>query len=157
VQVPGIQGLSILPVGTFPKSPADLLASEEMKELILRRLSEGFVHVILDSPPTIPFPDARILSVLVDAVVLVARYGYTTRRSLVRGAQILEEVGAPILGVVINGMDFGSPDYHYYNYGFSRGSADSRIYKYYRSMASPQTKMPPPPDKPKARGAGAGQ
>ena len=73
----------------------------------------------------IPYSDARVLSTFADAVVLVGRYGFTTRRAITRCAQILAEVGAPVMGFVLNDIDLESADYHYYNYGFSRPAESS--------------------------------
>jgi len=84
----------------------------------LRALREKFETIIIDSPPVIPFSDARCLASYADAVVLVGRYGQTTRRAITRGFQLLRDVQAPVIGVVLNGVDFSSADYRYFSYGF---------------------------------------
>ena len=76
--------------------------------------------MVIDSPPVIPFSDARVLTRFADVVILVGRYGLTTQRAMARCAHMLDEVQAPPMGVVLNDVDLESPDYHYYNYGFSR-------------------------------------
>jgi capsular exopolysaccharide synthesis family protein len=121
--------LSVLTVGPVPPNPADLIASESMREL-LRDLRGRFDHIVIDSPPAIPFSDARVISSLVDGVILVGRYGLTTRRSITRCAQVLEEVRAPMIGVVVNGMDFASADYDYYNYGYGSRTKNNGYYGY---------------------------
>ena len=120
-QVPQIPGLTILPCGRAEADPADLLSEARMQAL-LRLVKDKFDFIVIDSPPVIPFSEARLLSLASDAVVLVGRYGFTTRRAMSRGTELLEEVRAPIAGVVLNDMDLNSADYHYYNYGFSRGA-----------------------------------
>jgi len=154
VRMTGFDNLCLLPVGQLPPSPFDLLASDEMEKLVAA-LRQEFAFVLIDSPPLIPFADARLLAALVDGVLLVSRYGMTTRRSLVRGTQLLFESGAPILGVVINGMNFASADYHYYNYGYSRGTPDARIYEYYRSSSPPPADRSSGKPSGQARGASA--
>jgi len=62
--------LKILTSGPVPPNPAELLGSEEMRKL-LGVLSTRFAHIIVDSPPTISFTDASILSTMVDGVVLL--------------------------------------------------------------------------------------
>jgi succinoglycan biosynthesis transport protein ExoP len=81
-----------------------------MKEL-LNDLRGRFEWVILDSPPIIPFADARVLSTLVDGVVLVARYGHTSLKAMILSTEILRDFEAPVIGAVLNGMDRSSPDY----------------------------------------------
>jgi len=145
--VPEIPGLSLLPVGVIPPNPADLVASEQMRGIIAN-LRETFDHVVIDSPPTIPFADARVLSSLTDGVVLVGRCGLTTRRAIMRCTQLLDEVRAPIIGVVVNGIDIASADYHYYNYGFSTEFKDGYAYRNDRSNGKPKGPHPLPPQPP---------
>ena len=142
--IPDIPGLSILPVGPLPPNPADLVASEQMRSLIAN-LRKQFDHIIVDSPPTIPFSDARIFSSLVDVVVLVGRYGLTTRRAITRCAQLLDEVRAPVVGVVVNGINIASADYHYYNYGYSKNFYGEPYKHYYDNNGSDSGAPPEPP------------
>src|SRR5262249_47878473 len=65
VEAPGISGLSIIPAGHVPPNPADLMASEQMQSMI-ESLRGSFDHIVVDSPPVIPFSDARVLSSLAD-------------------------------------------------------------------------------------------
>jgi capsular exopolysaccharide synthesis family protein len=145
-----ISNLSLLPSGPLPPFPADMIASEQMRSL-MSSLRDRFEYVVIDSPAAIPFSDARVLSSLVDVVVLVSRCGSTTRRAFARCVQLLDEVRAPVVGVVVNGIDLASPDYQYYNYGFSRGLNGSHSY-----YSKKQDEPPPPPnDEVKKRSAHA--
>jgi capsular exopolysaccharide synthesis family protein len=128
-QPPDFPNLTILPVGLLPPNPADLIASEQMQAVMIA-LRNKFDSIVIDSPPVIHFSDARVLSSLADVVVVVARYGLTTRRSLTRCVDILDEVRAPIAGVVLNDISLASADYHYYNYGYSKNYTDDRHYRY---------------------------
>jgi capsular exopolysaccharide synthesis family protein len=124
MNVSGVEGLSVLPSGTLPASPSDVLASPQMSS-VLHSLRQHFDYVVIDSPPVIHFSDSRFLSSLADTVVLVARYGVTTRRAMQRSVELLNEVQASVAGVVLNGIDLSSPDYNYYTYGYRRGSGRS--------------------------------
>ena len=93
---------------------------------VFEELKSRFDYVVIDSPPSIPFSDAREISRLVDVVLLVALCGLTTQRAITRCAEGLQEIGANILGVVVNGMDFSSPDYRYYNFGHSSAKLQGR-------------------------------
>lgn len=119
-KVAGVENLSLLPAGVLSGNPADILASEEL-QLLAKVLKERFDYIVVDSPPAIPFSDARILSSAVDAVILVGRWGLTTRTSLVRCAKLFDEVHQPIFGVVLNDLDYASADFHYYTYGYTNG------------------------------------
>jgi succinoglycan biosynthesis transport protein ExoP len=113
-----IPGLTILPAGSVARNPADLLASAVMVSVV-SQLGQEFDYVVIDSPPVIPFSDARSLASLSDAVILVSRYGRTTRRAMCRASELLDDTRLRVIGVVLNDMDFSSADYHYFNYGFS--------------------------------------
>jgi capsular exopolysaccharide synthesis family protein len=112
--------LWILPSGQPTESPADVLASDRINKLCSELRGE-FNYVVVDSPPVIRFSDARFLSQFADEVVLVGRYGVTTRRALQRSVELLREIEAPVAGVVLNAIDLSSPDYHYFTYGYSKG------------------------------------
>jgi polysaccharide biosynthesis transport protein len=148
---PDRTNFSLLASTMRPSNPSEWIGSAKMTEL-LNDLKARFDYLVIDSPPSIPFSDARELSHQVDGVLLVGRCGLTTRRAITRCAEGLQEVGANILGVVVNGMDFSSLDYRYYNFGHS--SAKLQGYYPKESFLSPDE--PPVPPKSKAKGAGAG-
>lgn len=114
--------LKVITSGPIPPNPAELLSSNEMKNL-LQFLRGKYKHVILDSPPAISFTDAAILSTLVDGVVLVAMAGKSSVHLMRRFKQRLGNIGARIYGVVLNGIKSGSMEYEYYGAGY---------YDYYR-------------------------
>ena len=105
--------LFVLPAGTPPPNPAELLASSNMKD-ILAELREQYDHIIVDTPPTLSVTDAVVMSTRADAVVLVIRSGQTTKQALRRSRDILLQVNARVAGVLLNAVDLTSPDYYYY-------------------------------------------
>jgi capsular exopolysaccharide synthesis family protein len=108
-----LPNLFILPAGTPPPNPAELLASAQMFDL-LAELREQYDHIVVDTPPTLSVTDAVVLATRVDAVVLVIRSGQTTKPALRRARDILAQVNARVAGVLLNAVNLDSPDYHYY-------------------------------------------
>jgi succinoglycan biosynthesis transport protein ExoP len=105
--------LAILPAGSLTGNLDELLTLDHMRN-VLRELNESCQYVVIDSPPLVPYADARALSSMVDGVILVGRYGSTSRQAIGRCAQMLALLRAPVLGVVLNGVDLASADYRYY-------------------------------------------
>ncbi|MFL6352709.1 MAG: GumC family protein, partial [Bryobacteraceae bacterium] len=112
VAIPENENVMILPAGV-PSSGEEMMAWSRMCEVI-RDLSRRFDHVIIDSPPLIPFPDAKSLSTIADGVLLVARYGSTERKALKECFEMLEEVRATPISVVLNAVERDSPAFRYY-------------------------------------------
>lgn len=105
--------LFLLPAGTPPPNPAELLASTKMKNM-LEELRKHYDHIVIDSPPTLSVTDAVVMSTTADAVVLVIRSGHTTRPALRRARDILLQVNARVCGVLVNAVNLNSPDYYYH-------------------------------------------
>lgn len=126
---PGLPRLKIITSGPIPPNPAELLSSNEMKNL-LQFLKGRFKHIIVDSPPAISFTDAAILSTLVDGVVLVAMAGKSSIHLMRQFKLRLANIGARIYGVVLNGIKSGSMEYDYYGAGY---------YNYYKHVDDDST------------------
>ena len=118
--------LHILPAGTPPPNPAELLASTNMRG-VLKDLRDEYDHIVIDTPPTLSVTDAVVLSTAADSVVLVIRSGQTTKQALRRARDLLVRVNARIAGVLLNAADLKSADYYYY-YEY-RGKYGDRYYK----------------------------
>ncbi len=115
---PELPNLKVITSGPIPPNPAELLSSNEMKNL-LQHLKGSFKHVVIDSPPAISFTDAAILSTIVDGVVLVAMAGKSSIHLMRRFKHRLANIGARIYGVVLNGLKADSAEYGYYGYGYT--------------------------------------
>jgi succinoglycan biosynthesis transport protein ExoP len=119
---PSINNLSAIPTGPIPPNPADLLSSYRLAEMVVE-LRKKYKFIVIDSPPVMAATDAVILSVLVDGVLLVVRSGQTPKEAFIRTRDLLTSVKCRMLGVVLNAVDAGSPDYYYsyryhpYSYG----------------------------------------
>jgi polysaccharide biosynthesis transport protein len=113
VQQDAESGLYVLTCGPIPPNPAELLGSEQMRRL-LTYLESTFTHVIIDSPPVASFTDGVLLGCLVDGVLLVVYAGKSSKAIARRGRQVLLDVGAKIIGVVLNKASLRPHDYYYY-------------------------------------------
>lgn len=105
--------LTILPAGPIPPQPAELLGSAVMKEYMARWRGE-FDHVVIDSPPCLSVTDAVVLSPEADRVILVARSGRTTKIVLRRACDLLMQVNARVMGIVLNALNTRSTEGYYY-------------------------------------------
>ncbi|NOY75623.1 MAG: AAA family ATPase [Kiritimatiellaeota bacterium] len=105
MDMPGLDNLNILPCGTLPPNPTELLMSNEFRELMVK-LKERYDYVIVDTPPTLPVSDAMIISTVVDGTMVIYQFDTTSRHLLLRAIQNLRKNQAKLLGVVINQLAF---------------------------------------------------
>lgn len=119
-RVPGEDRLLVLTAGPVPPNPAELLSSSRASAAI-GVLAENADLVVIDSPPVLPVTDAIVLAGMVDATLLVAATGVTHRRAFARSVEILEQVDAPIVGAVLNGVgsDGGYGGSYAYDLGYA--------------------------------------
>jgi tyrosine-protein kinase Etk/Wzc len=114
-----VAGLSVLPCGALPSNAANLLSSTRMR-VLLQELEEQFDIIVLDTPPVLATADAGIVASLTDGVLLVVRAGTTDRNAAQRAYQQLANVGARVVGTVLNdpgGQVAKEGDYYYpYDY-----------------------------------------
>jgi polysaccharide biosynthesis transport protein len=110
-----LPNLQILPAGPVPPNPVELLGSNIMKDYIAGWRNE-FDHIIIDTPPCLSVTDSVVLSVEADRVILVARSGQTPKAALRRASELLLQVNARVMGVVLNAFNMHSGE-SYYNYG----------------------------------------
>ncbi|NLL63277.1 MAG: CpsD/CapB family tyrosine-protein kinase [Ruminococcaceae bacterium] len=96
--------IKVLPVGTIPPNPSELLSQKRTRNLI-KILEESYDYVIVDSPPVSVVTDAAILSTYVSGTIFVIRSKFATRDAINLAKQRLEDVNAKILGVVISRYD----------------------------------------------------
>lgn len=118
-----IENLDAIPTGPIPPNPADLLSSRRMGEAI-EELRKQYKFIVIDSPPIMAATDAVILSALTDGVLLVVWSGETPKEAFTRSRDLLSAVKGRLLGVILNAVDSGAPDYYYsyryypYSYGY---------------------------------------
>ena len=107
-----VPNLTLIAAGARPPNPVNLLHSEIFKDL-LQQLRGKFRHIIIDTPPILGFSDARMVSALVDGVLLVTKQNSTQKSAGRLAQQFLSQIHAPILGAVLNGVSTSGGGYYY--------------------------------------------
>jgi len=120
-----LPGLFIVPAGKRPPAPAELLGSDQMRNL-LEQWREEYDHIVLDTPPVLMVSDAAILASMADGILLVVRYGKTGRQAILRTKDMLVRGTTRVIGIVFNGLGVNSSAYYAY-YGFD-GSASNKYF-----------------------------
>jgi polysaccharide biosynthesis transport protein len=115
----GMEHLKVVPSGPVPGNPAELLGSDAMGAF-LSRLREIADFVILDTAPALVVADPLTLAPITDAALFVADAEHTSRSAVTHAGSQLEQVGANIIGGVLNNFDpskaKSSPYYYSYYY-----------------------------------------
>lgn len=118
-------GLDFIATGQLPPNPAELLASGRTRQL-LADLCAQYDTVLIDSAPVLPVSDSHALAVQAGTVLLLARAGQSAEGDLVESAKRLQQAGARVRGVILNGLDLSR---RRYGYGYSNGYRYGR-YRY---------------------------
>jgi capsular exopolysaccharide synthesis family protein len=121
--------IRIVPSGPLPPNPSELLSSQRASEIITA-LEGQCDAVLIDCPPVLPVTDAAVLSARVDGVLVVATAGSTTGKQISRAVELLRQVDAPIVGVVLNGAPADEAyGYKYEYYGQDLGKQTPAVRK----------------------------
>jgi capsular exopolysaccharide synthesis family protein len=117
------EGLFVMPAGTPPPNPQELLSSDRFRQAI-PLLRNSFDYIVIDSAPIIPVSDAVILSGYVDEVIYVVKANDTPYHLAQEGIKLLNQVEAPITGVVLNQVSLSNNvgPYGYYLADYYRTS-----------------------------------
>ncbi|WP_160689317.1 CpsD/CapB family tyrosine-protein kinase [Clostridium sp. C2-6-12] len=105
--------LHILSSGKIPPNPAEMINSTSMSNL-LEELKKQYDIVIIDSPPLEAVTDGQILSTKVDGTILVLKSGESKIESVKEAKNLLNKVGANVIGIVINKVSKKKKNYYYY-------------------------------------------
>lgn len=111
-----VKGLDVLTSGPGSADLSNLLYSSRVAELfaILRRKYDA---VLVDTPPMMQMPDARILARYATGVMLIIRAGSTTRDTAMIAKQRFDDDGTPVIGAILNDWNVMSrPGYGYQSY-----------------------------------------
>ncbi len=112
-----VENLRVLPCGERAPNPAELLGSEAMTQAIESLRLEADL-VIFDTPPCLPVTDAEVLASQVDAVTVVIEAGRSQKDAVKSTMELLFQVRARVIGVILNKIDQSRKGayYHYYYY-----------------------------------------
>lgn len=113
IQPTPVDKLFLLPCGSIPPNPSELLGSSKMRVLI-DILKSRFDFILMDSPPGLVVTDALVISSYANQVLLVTDAGQTTQPQLKALTERLQEINAPIKGCVLNRLKGHSDGYYYY-------------------------------------------
>jgi len=129
MSLPGHPNLHVLPAGPPPPYPTELLASQRM-QIVLEEWRTEFDFIVVDSPPILPVTDSLILQEQVDATVLLARTGATTRAAFGRAYKLLlmhqKDPAKATIGALLNFVPLRSAAYYGY-YGGSQSEYQQEV------------------------------
>lgn len=124
--------LSVLPVGTIPPNPTELLESEKFTKLI-ESLRKDYDIIIIDCPPTEMMADAQIIDEVCDRTIFVVRSGHLNLSMVDEIDELFREKKFKNMGVVLNATPIGSTGYGSYGksygyggYGYGYGYGDKK-------------------------------
>jgi non-specific protein-tyrosine kinase len=121
----GINNLSVITSGPLPPNPSEMLSSQRMAHL-LNRLENVADVIIIDSPPVLAVSDAVALANRVDGTILVTMAGRTRVAAIRHSISTLQQVGANMLGAILNGVTTRQAGYYYRNDYYTRSTVPSQ-------------------------------
>jgi capsular exopolysaccharide synthesis family protein len=102
---------------------ADLFSSNTFSDFI-KGLREYYDHIIIDTPPVLAVPDARVIGQLVDAVIYTVQWDSTPHRQVLDGLKSLQSVNVRVSGLVLSQIDGNKMK----RYGYADSYGDYSIY-----------------------------
>lgn len=121
VRLSQIPNLDVLPAGSRPDNPSELLMQLRFDELI-KELSQRYDFLVIDSPPVLAVTDAAIIAKLATTILLVVKSGSHHMREIEQSVKHLGQAGVKPHGIVFNGMKFTKSGYgygRYYGYAYA--------------------------------------
>lgn len=114
-----IEGLWIMPAGTLPPSPPELIASARFASL-LADAAASFDHVVIDGPPILGLADSPLLSTTVQATLMVIESGRTRTRAVVEAQNRLRTAGSHVIGAILTRYSAQASYGYGYGYGYGK-------------------------------------
>ncbi|WP_237485878.1 GumC family protein [Vibrio hippocampi] len=114
-------GLTVLPAGKLTTNPQELLNSAVFERL-LSQMAEEYDRIIIDTPPTLPVEDSRIICQLADSTLVVTRANFSKEQTVMRTITKLRERDIAIEGVIVNRTSHkkAESEYLYGDYGYTK-------------------------------------
>ncbi|MBC8207318.1 MAG: polysaccharide biosynthesis tyrosine autokinase [Kiritimatiellales bacterium] len=129
IKTTSVPNLHFLPSGRLPRASLGVLDPKRIGELV-NSLKSKYDVVIFDTPPLVGTSDSAVLAKEMDGVILVVQYRKYPRDMIIRAKQMLDTLGVPQVGVVLNNINIMRDDYYYYYHSYYSN------YYYYRSEES---------------------
>lgn len=105
--------LFVLPGGSTPPNPSELVGSERM-EFLIQYLKKSFDFIVIDTPPVMPATDAILMAPRTDGTLFVIRSGNTDRKIIQDVIDQYKSANLPIIGSVLNLVDMKKEGYYRY-------------------------------------------
>ncbi|MEG3089575.1 GumC family protein [Sphingomonas sp. PB4P5] len=115
-----VEGLWIMPAGTLPPSPPELIASARFTSL-LAEAAASYDHVVIDGPPILGLADSPLLSTKVQATLMVVEAGRTRTRAVIEAQNRLRTAGSHLIGAILTRYQPQGAFSYGYGYGYGYG------------------------------------
>ncbi len=136
LQPEGYDNLSVLPVGTIPPNPSELVGSEMFVKLV-DKLKAEYDYVFIDCPPFNIVADTQIISDMADRTLFVVRAGVLDKSMLAELENIYQKGTLKNMSVLLNATDISSGKGYGYGYGYRYGYGYGyHSYDYYSQKES---------------------
>ena len=127
IKTTSVPNLHFLPSGRLPRTSLGVLDPKRISELV-HSLKTKYDLIIFDTPPLVGISDSSVIAKEMDGVLLVVQYRKYPRDMIIRAKQMLDTLGVPQVGVVLNNINVMRDDYYYYYHSYYSN------YYYYRSQ-----------------------
>jgi polysaccharide biosynthesis transport protein len=128
IKTTSVPNLHFLPSGRLPRTSLGVLDPKRISELV-HSLKLKYDVIFFDTPPLVGISDSAVIAKEMDGVLLVVQYRKYPRDLIIRAKQMLDTLGVPQVGVVLNNINIMRDDYYYYYHSYYSNY-------YYRSQES---------------------
>lgn len=122
--------LDVIPAGEIPPNPAELLASDEMRNVI-KQLAKDYDYIFIDTPPVTVVTDAMVIAPDTTGVLCVVKQDVSSFDNYDAAINILKNASVKILGFIFNCSEKASSKYQYYNRRYKYSAKYNYTYKYF--------------------------
>lgn len=118
IKATSVPNLHFLPSGRLPRTSLGVLDPKRIGELI-SSLKTKYDVVFIDTPPLVGISDSAIIAKESDGAILVVQYRKYPREMLAKAKQMIESLGVPVVGAVLNNINVMRDDYYYYYHSYN--------------------------------------
>jgi capsular exopolysaccharide synthesis family protein len=117
IKTTSVPNLHFLPSGRLPRTSIGVLDPKRISELV-HSLKLKYDIIVFDTPPLVGISDSSVIAKEMDGVLLVVQYRKYPRDMIIRAKQMLDTLGVPQVGVVLNNINIMRDDYYYYYHSY---------------------------------------